>query len=41
VKKPKNTKNESFNTLKSREIERITWKVKKAWEVCGKPFERD
>ena len=41
MKKPKNTKNETFNTLKSREIERIIWKVKKAWEVRGKPFERD
>ena len=39
--KSKNTKNESFNTLKSREIESITWKVKKAWEICGKPFGRD
>ena len=41
MKKSKNTKNESFNTLKSREIERITWKVKEAWEVRGKPFKRD
>ena len=41
MKKPKNNKNESFNTLKSREIERITWKVKKAWEKHEKPLERD
>ena len=41
MKKSKNTKNESFNTLKSREIESITWKVKKAWEICEKPFGRD
>ena len=41
MKKPKNTRNESFNTLMSRERESITWKVKKTREVCGKPFERD
>ena len=41
MKKPKNTKNESFNTLKSREKESITWKVKKTWEIRGKPFGRD
>ena len=41
MKKPKNTKNENFNTLMSRERESITWKVKKTWEIRGKPFERD
>ena len=40
-KKPKNTINESFNTLMSRERESVTWKVKKTREVRGQPFERD
>ena len=30
--KLKNNKNENFNTLPSREMKSITWKVKKAWE---------
>ena len=32
MKKLKNNKNGSFNTLMSGEIESITWKVNKAWE---------
>ena len=39
MKKLKNNlkkKNESFNTLMSREIESITQKVKKAWENTWK-----
>ena len=28
----KNNKKENFNTLMSREMESITWKVKNAWE---------
>ena len=39
MKKPKSTKNESFNFLMSREIESIARKVKKTWEIRGKPFE--
>ena len=41
MKKPKSTKNESFNTLMFRERESITWKVKRTWEICGEPFGRD
>ena len=41
MKKLKNNKNGSFNTLTSREMESITWKVKKAWENTRKPFGRD
>ena len=41
MKKPKNTKNESFNTSMSREKESIIWKVKKTWEIYGKLFGRD
>ena len=35
LKKNKN-KNENFNTLPSREMKSITWKVKKAWENMWK-----
>ena len=41
MKKPKNTKNKSFNTLMSKEKERITLKVKKTWEICENPFGED
>ena len=34
--KLKNNKNENFNTLTSKEMESITWKVKKAWENMWK-----
>ena len=41
MKKLKNNKNGSFNTLISGEIESITWKVNKAWEkYVKKPFIR-
>ena len=41
MEKLKDDKNENFNTLMSREKESIAWKVKKACEIRGKPFERN
>ena len=41
MKKLRKDKNEIFNILMSREKESITWKVKKIWEIRGKPFGKD